>query len=201
MNKLSYKQTFAEAFEFGMKNVASILGATVLYVLTCWIPYLNVGTTIAMAMLPVQLAKGEVINPLSIFDAQYRREMGNFLLLCGLMVSGLLMAACFCFVPAIVLSYAWSLAIYYLIACDKNPLEALKASNKATYGNKWTIFFVQLSLGLGILIVSLVLGALATATHMGFVRLLVMLLVLVIAVSISIAVEASIWKQLKENAE
>lgn len=45
-----------------------MLGATVLWLLTIWIPYLNVGTTIAMATIPIELSKGKVISPLFIFD-------------------------------------------------------------------------------------------------------------------------------------
>ena len=46
--------------------------------------------------------------------------------------------------PGIVLSLAWSLSYYFLIEKGKNPMEAIKASNDATYGSKWTMFFVML---------------------------------------------------------
>ena len=55
----------------------SIIAAVALWLITIWIPYLNIGTTIAITLLPTQLAKGEIINPLGIFDAKYRRYWVN----------------------------------------------------------------------------------------------------------------------------
>ena len=58
MNKVSFRLTFAEALEIGVKNAPSIIGCVVLWLLTIWVPYINVGTTIAINMLPIELAKG-----------------------------------------------------------------------------------------------------------------------------------------------
>ena len=52
MNKVSFRLTFAEALEIGVKNAPSIIGCVVLWLLTIWVPYINVGTTIAINMLP-----------------------------------------------------------------------------------------------------------------------------------------------------
>ena len=57
MNKVSFRLTFAEALEIGVKNAPSIIGCVVLWLLTIWVPYINVGTTIAINMLPIELAK------------------------------------------------------------------------------------------------------------------------------------------------
>lgn len=86
MNKVSFRLTFAEALEIGVKNAPSIIGCVVLWLLTIWVPYINVGTTIAINMLPIELAKGGVISPLGIFDAKYRKYMGDFLITTGLMI-------------------------------------------------------------------------------------------------------------------
>lgn len=65
--KITILGVWKEGWEITMKNLLSILGAVVLYVLTIWIPYLNVGTTIAMTTIPIELSKGHVISPLFIF--------------------------------------------------------------------------------------------------------------------------------------
>ena len=108
-------------------------------------PYINVGTTIAINMLPIELAKGGVISPLGIFDAKYRKYMGDFLITTGLMIIPVFIASLFMIVPGIVLSIAWSLAYFFLFEKKKNPMQAISASNEATYGSKWTMFFVLLA--------------------------------------------------------
>lgn len=109
-------------------------------VLTIWIPYFNVGTTIAMCSIPIVLSKGEVISPLFIFRAKYRQYMGEFFTLIGLMLIALIPAYMFMIVPAIIIGTGWSLAIFI----ETTPTKALLLSNKATKGYKWKIFFVML---------------------------------------------------------
>ena len=84
MKKIDIKQVLTEGVGIGLKNFVSLICVVILYVLTCWIPYLNVGTTIAMCSIPVELSKGNVINPLFIFDGKYRKNMGEFFILVGL---------------------------------------------------------------------------------------------------------------------
>ena len=139
---LDFSETLRDSLCIGIKNAPSIIAAVVLYLVTIWIPYINIGTTIAITLLPTQLAKGEVINPASIFDSKYRRYMGEYLITTGLMILPILIAFAFLYIPGIVLSLAWSLSYYFLIEKGKNPMEAIKASNDATYGSKWTMFFV-----------------------------------------------------------
>ena len=84
MKKLDIKEVLTEGVGIGIKNIVSLVLATILYVVTVWIPYLNVGTTIAMCSIPVELSKGNIINPLFIFDAKFRKNMGEFFILVGL---------------------------------------------------------------------------------------------------------------------
>lgn len=144
--KITILGVWKEGWEITMKNLLSILGAVVLYVLTIWIPYLNVGTTIAMTTIPIELSKGHVISPLFIFDAKYRRYMGEYFMLIGLMIMALIPAYLFLLIPGIVISYAWSLAIYLLLDKKMAPGEAIVKSNEATYGYKWTIFICTLAI-------------------------------------------------------
>ena len=140
--KLDFSETLKDAITIGVKNAPSIIAAVALWLITIWIPYLNIGTTIAITLLPTQLAKGEIINPLGIFDAKYRRYMGEFFITMGLMVFPILIGVIFMLAPAVVLAISWSLAYYFLIEKGKNPIQAIKASNDATYGSKWIMFFV-----------------------------------------------------------
>ena len=147
----------SNGIQIGFKNFFSILGAIILYILTIWIPYLNVGTTIAMASLPIELSKGNVMNPVAIFNAKYRRYMGEYFILQGLIIMAIIPALFFMVIPALVLGIAWSLAIFLLIDKGLNPMQAIAASNKYTYGYKWKIFFAYLLLIIAYFIVAYIL--------------------------------------------
>lgn len=140
--KITLGSVLSEGLGIGVKNALSIVAATVLWMLTIWIPYLNVGTTIAMTTIPIELSKGQIISPLFIFDAKYRQYMGEYFTLIGLMLIALIPAFLFMIVPGIIIGIGWSLALYILLDKGVAPGEALVRSNKATYGYKWTIFFV-----------------------------------------------------------
>lgn len=199
--KLDFAETLKDALTIGVKNAPSIIAAVALWLVTLWIPYLNVGTTIAITLLPAELAKGNVINPLGIFDSKYRRCMGEYLLTSALLVMGVYVAMIFLLIPGIVLALSWSLAYYYLLEKDKNPLEALRASNTATYGNKWTMFFINLTFSLAALIAAGIISGICSAIDADVITVVAMLALAVLSVSISMALKASYWRQLKDNAE
>ena len=199
LKKLDFAETFKDAITIGVKNAPSVIAAVALFLVTIWIPYINIGTFIAITLLPTQLAKGEVINPLGIFDSKYRRYMGEFLITMGLMVIPTYIAFIFMFIPGIVLSLAWSLAYYFLIEKGKNPIEALRASNDATYGSKWTMFAVALVFGIAASIVMLIFFSICGMINVGFITFVVMFALVVIVMSIGMAISASFWKQLKDN--
>lgn len=201
VKKLDFGETLKDSVAIGVKNAPSVIVAVVLFLITIWIPYINIGTFIAITLLPTQLAKGEVINPLGIFDSKYRRYMGEFLITMGLMVIPIYIAVIFMIVPGIVLSIAWSLAYYFLIEKGKNPMQAIKASNDATYGSKWTMFFVILVFGVLASIVMLVFSAICGLINVGFITFVVMFVLVVLFMSIGMSINASFWKQMKDNVE
>lgn len=201
VKKLDFGETYKDAIAIGVKNAPSIVVAVALFILTIWIPYINIGTYIAITLLPTQLAKGEIINPLSIFDSKYRRYMGEFLITWGLMVLPLFIAFMFMFIPGIVLSLAWSLAFYFLFEKGKNPMQAIKASNDATYGSKWTMFFVILVYAVLVWIIAFVFSLICGAINVGIITFIVMFIVIVLIASVSMAINASFWKQLNGNVE
>ena len=146
--KITVLGVIQEGVGLGLKNVLSLIGAVILWILTIWIPYLNVGTTIAISTIPIELSKGGMISPLFIFDAKYRQYMGEFFTLIGLMMLAIIPALFFIIIPGIVISISWSLAIYILLDKGVAPGEAMIRSNKATYGYKWTIFGIIFLVGL-----------------------------------------------------
>lgn len=147
-SKITIQEAITEGVQIGIKNVASLLGAVVLWILTIWIPYLNVGTTIAISTIPIALSKGKVISPLFIFDEKYRQFMGEYFTLKGLKMMSIIPAMFFAIIPGFIISLGWMLALYILLDKKIAPGEALIQSNKATYGYKWTMFFTFLLLGI-----------------------------------------------------
>lgn len=198
---LDFAQTLQDAFVLGVKNTPSILAAFLLWLFTIWIPYINVGTTIALTLLPVELSKGGIYNPLSIFDSKWRRYMGEFFITAGLQIFPLLISLVFLIIPAIVLSIAWSLSFFFLIDKDKNPVQAIKASNDATYGSKWMIFFATLVICLIMSVLWGVLTGCSILIDSYALNIVLMIICFIFIFAISTATQASIWKQLKNNVE
>ena len=122
---ISVAGVLTEGFKVGVANIASLIVASILYVLTCWIPYLNVGTTIAMSTIPLKLSQGKVVSPMFIFDGEYRQYMGEYFTLQGLMMMSLTPAFLFLIVPGIIISISWSLALYIMLDRKIAPGEAL----------------------------------------------------------------------------
>ena len=197
--KLEVVATIKDGIVTGSKNIGSILVNVLLWALTIWIPYLNVGTTIGLAVGIVSKAsKGEIISPTEIFNPQYRKYMGEFFLTSGLVGIGVVIATAFFVIPGIVLSFAWSLSILLAVDKGKNPSEAISLSNKLTYGNKGRMFGIYLLLGLAFSIVAGLLTLILNSVP----TLLVILLIAIylFAIFVSIGILASIYRQLTENA-
>lgn len=190
--KITVTGVLSEGIGLGIKNAASMLGATVLWLLTIWIPYLNVGTSIAMTAIPIELSKGKVISPLFIFDGKYRKFMGEYFTLIGLMYLAIIPALFFMLIPGIIISIGWSLAIYILLDKGVAPGEAMIQSNKATYGYKWTIFGVSFILGIAFYILSRIIFSIADG---GFAMLLLFLIVIVYTVA-ALGCNAIIYRNL-----
>lgn len=245
---LDFEQTLKDSFVIGFRNAASIVGCVFLWLITIWIPYINIGTTIALSMLPIELAKGSIISPLSIFDAKYRKYMGEYLITASLMTLPFFAIFFYVFatsirfiqvfgmatghseflmsfledptailatsgtvllwvvlgfitvvVPMIVLNLSWSLAYYFLFDKNLNPIQSIKASNDATYGSKWMIFFVGLLMGIILVSVALIIMGICMAIGIQAVTVIVMSVLIAFLFSFAISMNASIWSQLKDN--
>jgi len=160
--ELTFGSIIQHGIKLGFFNIISILLASILWAITIWIPYLNVGTTIALLSMPIGMSKGNIMSPTEIFKGKYRKHMGEYFILSGLKMQGILPAFMFMIVPGIILSLTWSQSLYLLLDKEVNPSEALTLSNKITYGYKADIFFAKLVLAilsLGILYPFFMLGA------------------------------------------
>ncbi|HMB93830.1 MAG TPA: hypothetical protein VKP65_23465 [Rhodothermales bacterium] len=140
MQQLTVGNIINEAIQIGLKNMISLLGAVLLWLLTIWIPYLNVGTTIGLFAIVLAMSRDEGFSPGEVFDPKYRKYMGEFFLLMGFMYFGTLIGLAFFVIPGMVISIAWGQAIYIMFDKGTSPLESIKLSNEITYGEKWTIF-------------------------------------------------------------
>jgi uncharacterized membrane protein len=155
--KLKVSEIIKTGLDMGMKNVGPILVNTLLWLVTIWIPYINIGTTIGMsAGIIVKAARGEAISMTEIFKPQYRKYMGEFFLASGLMGLGVGMGFLLFVIPGCVISLAWSMTLPLVVDKGKNPTEAISLSNKLTYGNKGTIFLANLIISLIVIVAAVV---------------------------------------------
>jgi uncharacterized membrane protein len=199
MKKLDIVATLKEGIALGIANYLSVLFTVVLYILTIWIPYLNVGTTIALSLLPAEMAKGKVVNPLYIFDGKYRRNMGEYFILMGLLYLGVIVGFLFLIVPGCVIALAWTFAVILFVDKDMNALEALRESNRLTYGNKGRIFVISLLLSICIELVSVIIGGIFGIGNVEWLEVIGSILVILISLSImplSFGLNAVMYKKL-----
>lgn len=200
MKKINVLLAVTQSFTLALKNLPSFLGCIILWLITIWIPYVNVGTTIALFTLPIELSQGNVVNPLSIFAAKYRKKMGDYFLYKGLVAVPIFICTLFMVIPGMVLATAWSMGLYIAIEWDTNPIEALRLSNNITYGNKWRIWFTKLIVkGIMGFICGYAALYILFESSKSFGSLCLLLLTLVCFICFSLAVNAVLWKELKKN--
>jgi len=142
--KLDIMETIKEGVRYGLRNFLPLLVMVILYALTFWIPYLNVGTTIGLYKAVIAVGRGEKVDPTAIFAKDNFKGLSGFFLLLGLLYMGITVSMFFMFFPALVMSIAWGFAIYFYLDKNVSPLKSLKLSYDTTYGNKWRIFALEL---------------------------------------------------------
>lgn len=197
--KINIMATIKDGFAIALVNFVSLILVTVLYLVTIWIPYLNVGTTIAMCSLPAEMAKGNMVNPLFIFDGKYRKNMGEFFILMSLMMGAIGVGFMFMGIPGMVISVAWSFATVLFVDKDMSALDALRESNRLTYGNKWRIFGAEavmcIALGIVVGIISALFG-IGNVNWLEAIGTIINVVIIIFVVPAIYGVEASIYKQL-----
>jgi len=193
--KINVLDTIKDAFQLAIKNVLPLILLVILYVLTVWIPYLNVGTTIGLYKAVIAMSRGEVVDPVSIFDKDNFKYFGNMFLLMGIQSVGITAATAFMFVPGLILSLAWGFAMYLLIDKNVSPLKSLTLSYDVTLGEKWRIFAINLLVGL---IIGIVSGIFTLIPKVGFIFVAI---VVVVGCAYSVAVNALMYKHFSEKAD
>ena len=176
--KLNFMDVAQAGIKVAIKNAIPLLLAVVFWVLTVWIPYLNIGTTIAIATIPMALARGETITPAFIFDKKYRQFMGEFSLTLGFMQVGMLGLA-FTIVGPIVIGLAWSQALFLVLDKRMSPTEAMIQSNKMMDGNKWIVFGLNAAVNFAFYILIIVLIKIFGWIYLGFLTPIVIIAALI----------------------
>lgn len=199
MKKLNIIPTIKDGIALAFVNYLSLIAVVVLYVLTIWIPYLNVGTTIAIASLPAEMAKGAVINPLFIFNGKYRKNMGEFFILIALEVGAILLGLIFGIIPGLVLGVAWMFAEVLFVDKDMNALDAIRESNRITYGNKWRIVGALCLVGVCVGVICGIIKALFGIGDVSWLITIGAVITCIIDICVEpiiLGIQASIYKQL-----
>lgn len=200
--------TVGNIVQFGVQNGLRyfwpLLGATILWVLTLWIPYINVGTTIGLLGLVTSMARGEPISATDIFKAKHRQHMGEFFLSLVFVFGGVLVGSLFFAIPGMVIAAAWFLAPLLVLDKGLNPAEALSESNKLTYGKKWTIFGGLLLLNMAMIATAALLYFLGTLMVSGLAGLvlggLFALPVFILSQSIQLGANAHVYGVLTQTS-
>ncbi len=198
MQQLTVGNIINHAIQIGLKNMASLVGAVALWLVTIWIPYLNVGTTIGLYNLVLAMSRDEPFSPTEIFNPKYRKYMGEFFLLMGFMFFGVLIGYAFFVIPGLVIAIAWSMSIYIMFDRGMSPLESIKLSNEITYGEKWTIFLGVFALTI-VLYIAMAILAFIFGKIADILALLITLAGAVAMVSISLGAYAYIYRVLSQK--
>lgn len=195
--QLTFGNLISETITLALKNIASVLGAAILWLLTCWIPYINVGTTIALFYgMPIELSRGNIMNPMAIFDGKYRKYMGEFFNIVGLMLVSLIPAFMFMIVPGIIISIGWMFAVLLLIDRQMNPSEAMMSSTKYTYGYKWTLFLAQFVIGIILSVIASIIMSIVNAIDVDFITALFMIALAGLYITISVSFTGVAYRHL-----
>ena len=193
-----------EGISIGLKNFLSVFLACILYILTIWVPYINVGTTIAINTLPLKLSKNSntVVSPTFIFEGHYRKYMGEFFNLIGLMAISIFPAMLFVIVPAIIISYGWSQALYLLLDKELSPSEAMMQSTKITYGYKSTLFWIDMVCSLVFFIVAgILMWLIGLIINNMIVTMIIMAILIAVFIVIKLACGAVVYRELSKRVE
>ena len=165
----SLGSVLSNGFKIGFKNWGTLVLAGLLFILVCWVPYVNIGAYIGLSGLIIKISKGKKISAVDIFNSYYSRKMADFALYYFLFLGGIIgmvlmlleiagyIAVLSGFIPLIVLCCSWSMSSYLIIDKDIGALNSLELSNKITYEYKWTIFGVGALFGLIVLLIGLLI--------------------------------------------
>jgi len=195
VKKLDVVETIREGIEISINNIGPIMVNVLLWILTIWVPYLNVGTTIGLWVgIVAKISRGETISFTEIFDPTYRKHMGEYFLTAGLVFIGTFIGVIFLIIPGIIISLAWSFATLFVIDKGKNPTEAITLSNNITYGYKGRMFLISF---ITCLIFSVIQTVLSSFDN-NFAAFL-LIITAIFQLFVFLGIQASMYKQLAGN--
>ena len=198
--KITIEGVLKDGFTIGISNFLLIFLAVLLTIVTFWIPYLNVGTFIAIQTLPIILGRKDQPSPSCtfVFDGKYRQYMGEYFTLTGLKSLSLFPAYLFLIVPGIIISIGWSQALYLMLDKEIAPGEAMIQSAKITQGYKGTIFLTELLLGILFCVAFGIILAIFNAIDVGFLTFIAVIACAALASTVYIGVKAAIYQGLSK---
>ncbi len=194
--ELTVGEIISGGMEIGKKNFLSLLGAMILWGLTIWIPYINMGTTIALVNLPSKLSQGGTVSPLEIFDPKYRKYIGEYFIHWALKGFGTYFSVFVGFFP---ITLSWLFTELLILDKGLSPAEAFSASSTMTYGHKWKIFFAMILFAIIAVVAMIVAGyvlALIPGAFGGFIMLVGMILLLSFLSTVKLGMIAHLYKRL-----
>lgn len=198
MTQLTIESILKESVAIGLKNAPALIVNAILWAITIWIPYLNVGTTIAITNMAAKMSKGQVLEMTEVFKPEYRKFMGEYFIVIMMTFMGIYVGLLFFVVPGMVINIAWSLAPLLVLDKGMEPLAAIKKSNELTYGHKWTIFLGTLVLVVLLLIALIILSFIGGLIHQN-VGMLLSLIGMLLFFPIMAGATAHIYKSLTAN--
>jgi hypothetical protein len=195
IKKFDVVETLKDGIGISIKNIGPILVNFLLWAMTLWIPYLNIGTTIGMFTGIVSKAsRGETIPFTEIFDPKYRKYMGEYFLTIWLISIGVFTGLFFFILPGIIIFITWNFALLLVIDKGKNPAAAITLSNNITYGSKGRMFLIYFIVSLIFSVILTILGNF-DSDFMAFLAFISF----VFSIFVFIGIQASMYKQLAGN--
>lgn len=115
--------------------------------------------TLSFSMIHLNLVKGKVPEIANIFDGFKEKGFENSIILWLLIYVYTFLWSLLFIIPGIIKGLSYSMSYYILIDNPQmTPMEALKESQRITYGHKWELFVLQLSFILWNLLIPLTFG-------------------------------------------
>jgi len=198
MNELTTGEIISQGLSRGLKNMVAIAVNFLLWIVTVWIPYLNIGTTIGLFVgIVAKSSRDEPISYTEIFNPVYRKRMGDFFLVTALSTMGISIGLALFLIPGIVLGIAWMLAALLTVDGGLNPIDAIKRSNAVTYGKKaaifWAMVVIELIICVGVFVLNLIFGHISS-----FLGGLIVVVFEAFAMSFVISAQGFIYSRLKD---
>lgn len=199
-SEIGLGEAIIKPFKLAAQNIGWLFLVTLVYGCTSWIPYINIGTTIAMVNLPAEMARGKRIRVGYIFEARFRKYMGEYFSLWGNILLAFLVSLPFAGIPFVILSYGWSFAPFLLMDKEVNPSEAMTLSTKYTYGYKLKMWLSEKIVEIMCVVAIIIVSSLLAKIHIDL-MLLFVVAAIAFVMAVNIAQSSIFYKRLVVDHE